>query len=162
LRYHGNVIENAGNGVLYVGAHESWYPHLGEAADFADYDLTMRWPRKLRLVATGSKIDEREEGDQRVAHWQTEKPISVMGFNLGESATTSVSASSYTIDVYANRLLEQSVSSRIASSPDITPVLPGFHTGRTEIPGPSLPAPSPAEAMKRLGKDIDSSVRFYE
>jgi len=69
LRYHGNVIANAGNGVLFVGAHESWYPHLGEAASFADYDLTMRWPRKLHLVATGTKLDEKEEGEP--APWRT-------------------------------------------------------------------------------------------
>src|SRR5262249_48168498 len=103
LRYHGNVIENSGNGVLYVGAHESWYPHLGEAASFADYDLTMRWPRKLRLVATGAKLDEREQGEQRIARWQTEKPVSVVGFNLGDYASSSLSAASYGIDVYANR-----------------------------------------------------------
>jgi len=166
LRYHGNVIANAGNGVLFVGAHESWYPHLGEAASFADYDLTMRWPRKLRLVATGSKLDEKEEGEQRVAHWRTEKPVSVMGFNLGEYVTASLSSASYAIDIYANRQLEQSVSNRLADAPDVMPpgIIPGVPgvTGRLEAPGPRLPPPSPAEAMKQLGKEIELSVRFYE
>jgi hypothetical protein len=35
FHYHGNVIEDAGNGVLFVGARESWYPHLGDPAEFA-------------------------------------------------------------------------------------------------------------------------------
>src|SRR5580704_15511257 len=35
FHYRGNVIENAGNGVLFVGARESWYPHLGDQAEFA-------------------------------------------------------------------------------------------------------------------------------
>src|ERR1700731_504682 len=83
FRYRGNVIEDAGNGVLYVGARESWYPHFGDGADFADYELTMHWPRRLRLVATGTKLDEREDGDFRVAHWRTEKPAPARGFNLG-------------------------------------------------------------------------------
>jgi hypothetical protein len=61
VRYHGNVIRNAGNGVLFVGARESWYPHLGDTASFSSYDLTFHWPRKLRLAATGTKLDEREE-----------------------------------------------------------------------------------------------------
>ena len=159
LRYHGNVIENAGNGVLFVGAHESWYPHLGEAASFADYDLAMRWPRKLRLVATGTKLDEREEGEQRVAHWRTEKPLSVMGFNLGEYDSASLSSASFAIDIYANRQLEQSVSNRLADSPDLLP--PGV-SDRLAAPGPTLPPPRPAEAMKQLAKEIESSVRFYE
>jgi hypothetical protein len=166
LRYHGNVIENAGNGVLFVGAHESWYPHLGEAASFAGYDLTMRWPRKLLLVATGTKLDEREDGEQRIAHWQTEKPAAVVGFNLGDYATSSLSAASYAIDIYANRQLEPSVSNRLANSPDLNsnPSLPGVPniTGRLEVPGPQLPPPNPAEAMKKLAKEIELSIRFYE
>jgi hypothetical protein len=164
FRYHGNVIENSGNGVLYVGAHESWYPHLGEAASFAEYDLIMRWPRKLRLVATGSRVDEHEEGEQRVGHWQTEKPVSVVGFNLGEYASTSLSAASYGIEVFANRFLEQSVSNRLENSSDFSPALPGFPNmpGKLSVPGPSIPPPSPTERMKQLGKEIESSIRFYE
>src|SRR5205085_3310695 len=79
IRYHGNVIRDAGNGVLFVGARDNWYPHLGDTASFAMYDLLFRWPRKLRLVATGIKVDEREEGDLRIAHWRTEKAASVAG-----------------------------------------------------------------------------------
>jgi len=58
FHYHGNVIRNAGNGVLFVGARESWYPHLGDTAAFSTYDLTFHWPRKLRLAATGSAFSE--------------------------------------------------------------------------------------------------------
>src|SRR5208283_3822222 len=32
FHYRGNVITDAGNGVLYVGARESWYPHYGDAS----------------------------------------------------------------------------------------------------------------------------------
>src|SRR5262249_22649561 len=30
FRYHGNVIRDAGNGVLFVSAREGWYPHFGD------------------------------------------------------------------------------------------------------------------------------------
>src|SRR5256884_6016064 len=30
FHYRGSVIKDAGNGVLFVGARESWYPHLGD------------------------------------------------------------------------------------------------------------------------------------
>jgi len=49
------------NGVYFVGARESWYPHLGDASDFSLYEMTMRWPRRLRLAATGTKLDEKED-----------------------------------------------------------------------------------------------------
>jgi hypothetical protein len=164
FHYRGSIIDDAGNDVLFVGARESWYPHLGDAADFAMYHLTMRWPRKLLLIATGTKMDEREDGDFRIGHWQTEKPVPVAGFNLGEYASTSVAAATYSIDVYANRQLEQELVKRLAianESEIANPIESNRH-----IPGlfpdiPSLP-PNPAAALKQLGKQIDSSIRFYE
>ena len=165
FHYRGNVIENAGNEVLFVGARESWYPHLGDQADFASYDLTMRWPRHLKLVATGARIGEQIAGDFRVGHWRSDKPLSIAGFNLGEYASSSITSESRTIDVYANRQLEQALSNRLDSaSPDSLPPvnipygLPGSRSREAMHP----PPPSPADALKQLGKDIDSSIRFYE
>ena len=165
FHYRGNVIEDTGNGVLFVGARESWYPHLGDAAEFAAYDLTMRWPRKLRMIATGSKLEEHEDGDFRVGHWKTEKPASVAGFNLGEYASASVTSAGRSIDVHANRQLEQSLRNRIAASDSDVISIPSRPlgspvTGRVMVP--ILSPPSPADALKQLGKEIDSSIRFYE
>jgi len=163
FHYRGNIIDDAGNNVLFVGARESWYPHLGDNAEFALYDLSMRWPRKLRLVATGTKLDEREDGDFKLGHWKTEKPIAVAGFNLGEYASASVSSANYSVDVYANRQLEQELTRRLDDNREIVgPGIgrrPGDLTMNTVIPPL---APNPAAALKQLGKEIDSSIRFYE
>jgi Peptidase family M1 domain len=168
FRYHGNVIEDAGNGVLFVGARESWYPHLGDTADFADYDLSIRWPRRLRLAATGMKVDEHEDGDFRVGHWRTEIPVSVAGFNLGDYASTSLSSASRTIDLYANHQLEQSLNSRLEKqSLEAVPRLPGpfgaeGHRGTKMMSMAQTAPPSPADALKQLSRQIDASIRFYE
>ena len=166
FRYRGNVIEDAGNGVLYVGARESWYPHFGDAADFSDYELTMRWPRRLRLVATGSKLDERDDGDFRVGHWRTEKPASVAGFNLGDYAFASLAAGTHSVDVYANRMLEQALHNRLSAPTFEVPRMPsplGPEGQNAAHMMPAIPAtPSPADALKQLGREIDSSIRFYE
>jgi len=167
LRFHyrGNVILDAGNGVLFVGARESWYPHFGDSAEFSDYDFVIRWPRKLRLIATGSKLEEHEEGDFRVGHWKTEKPISVAGFNLSEYALVSVASGAHSIDVYANRELEEDLQRRLASQDaaalsDPSAQFGSVTTGHRILFQP--PPPSPADALKQLGKEIDSSIRFYE
>jgi hypothetical protein len=166
FRYHGNVIRDAGNGVLFVSAREGWYPHVGDNSDFAEYDLTFRWPRKLRLAATGTKITEREDGDQRIGHWRTEKPASVAGFNLGEYALASVASANYSVDVYANRQLEQVLAEqlRVNTVDPITDMPRPFGSPRStaRISLPPLPPPSPAGALKQLARDIDSSIRFYE
>jgi hypothetical protein len=166
FHYRGNVIENAGNGVLFVNARESWYPHYGSPADFANYDLTMRWPRKLRLVATGTKRFEREEGEFRIGRWQTEKLVSVAGFNLGDYLSTSLASETRSVDVYANRQLERSIDSRL-DAPQLTPPRvpsPFSAEGRTSVNAMTLPppAPRPTDSVKLLGRQIEDSIRFYE
>jgi peptidase M1-like protein len=163
FRYNGNVIEDAGNSVLFVGARESWYPHYGDASEFALYDLTFHWPKRLRLVATGAKSTEREEGDSRVATWKTEIPVPEAGFNLGEYASSSLSSENRTIDVYANKQLEEILRARLSAP---TPQEGASrHTPISKLPlgndFPPLP-PSPAGFLKQLAREIDSSIRFYE
>lgn len=165
IRYHGNVIRNAGNGVLFVGARESWYPHLGDTASFSGYDLTFHWPRKLRLAATGAKIDEREDGDTRTGHWKTERPASVAGFNLGEYAFASLADNGYSVDVYANRQLEQALLSRLRQPEvdDLASSISGaIGSQRHDHLRLQMPPPSPADALKALAREIDSSIHFYE
>jgi hypothetical protein len=164
FHYRGNVIQDAGNGVLFVGARESWYPHLGDSAEFSAYDLLLRWPHKLRLIATGSKLEEHEEGEFRAGHWKAEKPLSVAGFNLGEYAAASVASATHSIDIYANHELEEDLRKRL-SAPDSDDLhFPSTRFGSASAGrsiGPATP-PSPADALKQLGKEIDSSIRFYE
>jgi Peptidase family M1 domain len=164
FQYSGRVIRDSGNGVFFVGARESWYPHLGDAADFALYEITMHWPRKLKLAATGTKLGEKEEGDSRVGRWKTESPAAVAGFNLGEYAFASVAGISYSVDVYANRQLEMALERRLHLPEDDF----GASIATTRRSGPgtglSLPSsqPSPADTLKHLAREIDSSIRFYE
>src|SRR6202043_2394263 len=70
FQYRGNIIADAGNDVFFVSARDSWYPHFGDSADFAAYDLTMRWPRKLRLPAPRPKPDQQEGTRFCVGHWK--------------------------------------------------------------------------------------------
>ena len=164
FHYRGDVIENAGNAVLFVGERESWFPHHGDTSEFSLYDMTMRWPRHLRLVATGEKSDEHEDGDFRVAHWKTEQPVTEAGFNLGEYAVASVASENHSIDVYANKQLEAAILSQLAQpTVVITPPspFPGTDPTASRISIPP-PAPSPADALKHLARDVDSSIHFIE
>lgn len=166
FRYRGNIIQNYGNSVLFIGARESWYPHSGDAAQFASYDLTFRWPKHLRLVATGEKSDEHEEGELMVARWKSTLPFAEAGFNLGEYAFTSLSSGDHTVDVYANKLLEQAILSRLEHrmaqlDPGPRPILPeNIPTPAQILPPP--PPPSPADALNSLAREVSSSIAFYE
>lgn len=163
FKYSGRVIRDSGNGVYFVGARESWYPHSGDAADFSGFTMTFHWPRRLKLVATGTKLDEKEEGEFRVGHWKTETPAAIAGFNLGEYAVASVASANYSIDVYANRQLEKSLESRLKDMQEelIPPGAPARTPGAGRVLMPTV-QPSPADELKRLAKEIDSSIHFYE
>jgi hypothetical protein len=166
LRFHykGNVIDNYGNSVLYVGARESWYPHSGDASEFATYDLTFRWPKHLRLVATGEKSGEHEEGEFQAARWKSSVPVSEAGFNLGEYAVTSLSSGNHVVEVYANKLLEQAIIARLEREREPPePNLigrPPLDLGTQNSLAP-LP-PSPAEALNSLAREVNSSIIFFE
>jgi Peptidase family M1 domain len=169
LRFHyrGNVIENYGNSVLYVGNRESWYPHVGDPSAFARYDLTFRWPKQLRLVATGEKSDETEDGDFRVAHWRSGLPVSQAGFNLGEYAIAAITSNNHTVEVYANKQLEQAILARLTPAlPDgiVRPLGPLAERPGSALSGfpPTPLPPSPTDALKMLAREVDSSISFYE
>src|SRR6266849_4310465 len=52
--YGGEVLAEAGNGLLYVGARGTWYPNRGLA--MADFDLKFHYPRGWTLLATGQAL----------------------------------------------------------------------------------------------------------
>ncbi|MGB2666745.1 MAG: M1 family aminopeptidase [Candidatus Acidiferrum sp.] len=166
LRFHyrGNVIENYGNSVLFVGAHQSWYPHFGDASEFAPYDLTFRWPKHLRLVATGEKSDEHEDGDSMMAHWKFKIPVDEAGFNLGEYAFTSQPSGNHVVEVYANKLLEQAILSRLQRPAVEAVPFPRGPIVERGMPSGILPPPppSPADALNSLAREVNSSIAFFE
>ncbi len=49
--YGGEVLAEAGKGLLYVGERGTWYPNRGMA--MADFDLTFHYPPGWTLLATG-------------------------------------------------------------------------------------------------------------
>ena len=69
-------------------------------------------------------------------------------------------------EVYANRQLEQALNNRLGGPASDAPrVPPPFGPEGRSSPNmlQIVPlVPSPADALKQLGREIDSSIRFYE
>ena len=114
MKYRGNVMEQAGAGLLYVGARGTWFPNRGMA--FANFDLQFRWPGEWTLVATGKRVSLDTLGSQLVGRWVSETPIPLAGFNLGQYTRKSTKAGPVTIDSYATRGMEYSFAQRVAPS----------------------------------------------
>lgn len=152
LKYRGTVIEDDGNGVYFVGARGSWYPHVAGPPQFSSFDLKFRWPRRLRLVATGEEIAHGADGDELTGEWRSTEPIVFAGFNLGEYAVETVPGKPE-IQLFANQQLEESIAELLRQNAIREP----FPFSRF-----LHPLPTPAAVLKDLGKNLLDSVRYYE
>lgn len=167
FRHEGEVVTAAGNGVYYVASRSNWYPN--RSMEFASYDLTFRYPRHLTLVATGERVEEREEGEQRVTRRKTETPVRFVGFNLGEYERSTAKAGEYLVEVYANRRLEPGLS----RPPPPVIVMPGPErsfprppqrrpTDPIVAPMPTVtpPPPNPLARLEHLAGEVAAAMEF--
>lgn len=77
------AVSNEGNGNYFPVARNDWFPS-GRTGDYAEYEMTFRIPKGMKIAATGNMVREANEGDQFVSEWKSEGPIGVSGFNFGK------------------------------------------------------------------------------
>ena len=159
--YGGPVLSDAGGGLLYVGARGTWYPNRGLA--MADYDLRFRYPAGWTLVATGKKLDEPQQPlsaggpELQSAHYVSERPIPVAGFNLGQYVMAKAAAGSATVETFAAREVERSFPS---SRPSVV-VVPGTRgSGGQQAITVLTPPPQPARHAQELANGAARSIKF--
>ena len=112
FEYAGNVMAQAGPGLLYVGERGTWYPNRG--INMSSFDLRFRWPSEWTLVATGKRTSLDVDGNELVGRWVSEVPMPLAGFNLGQYTKNSVKAGTVTVDSYASSSVEYSLPIRSA------------------------------------------------
>jgi hypothetical protein len=165
FNYQGNVIGDAGNGVLFVNAPGGWYPHIGTGQP-ALYDLTFRYPEKLTLVATGARVGEKSSDGWTEGHWRSDGVFRVAGFNLGSYTTVERRAGKTQVAVYATRgaetLLERKRTESETSSVSIP--MPGSR-GRGAASAdmmPKIPLPlSPSALMNDVVTIASDAVNCF-
>ena len=164
VEYSGTVISRAGDNVYFVGNRANWYPR-GEPG-FTEFEMTFRHPAHLDLVATGKLIDESVDGQVRTARFHSTGPIRTAGFNLGRYAKTSREVDGYSIEVLANRSIEERLRPR--SGPMILPDLAGPRRRGVLRPAPQIlirPAtvtvPDPAARIEELADSDAQAFAFF-
>jgi hypothetical protein len=165
LAYRGNVISDAGNGVFFVGNRGIWYPHLAGMAQFALFDTTFHWPRKFRLVATGEKVDEHEEGDRRMGRWRSDGPAVLAGFNLGDYRIENIEAvEGVKIQMATNTALENAIANSVRSQSVTGPAITGpIRPNRRLRPSVNFAEDPPvllAGPLREVGQQIAEAVQF--
>lgn len=162
--YGGEVISQAGQGLLYVGERGNWYPNLGLA--MANFDLQFRYPPGWTLLATGKQVAP-EAGEkpavggpeqEQVSRWVSEKEIPFAGFNLGKYARGDASAHGVSIEAYATNVVEKNFPKSQQTTE--LPFPPVFGRRMPEVIPLNL-APSPAKNVKTVAENAAQAVDFF-
>ncbi len=157
--YGGDVLSEAGSGLLWVGARGTWYPNFGLSN--STFDLQFRYPKEWTLLATGqtAPAEANAAGDadalMQVSRWVSERPIPVAGFNLGKYEKATARSGSVIIESYATTGLERS--------------FPGASVPLAQVPGrgaPSAvvlfpPAVSPARNAQAVADSAAEAITAF-
>jgi peptidase M1-like protein len=164
--YGGEVLSEAGKGLLYVGERGTWYPNRGLM--MSNFDLEFHYPAGWTLIATGKRTDmatpssrgEAEGGGasppgEQVSRWVSERPIPIAGFDLGKFERGTARAGDVTVEAYATPGVER-----------------GFPKPRADGAAPSVPtpgeptplmvtSPSPARNAQAVAAASAHAIEFY-
>ena len=157
--YGGEVLAEAGIGLLYVGARGTWYPNRG--MEMADFDLQFSYPQGWTLVATGKPApvvpDSPIKPDQAVSRWVSERLIPLAGFNLGKYREATTRAGDVSVETYATGSVERDFPT--GSIQVIQPSPRDLSRRRAEII--TTPNPSPAQNEVRVGESAARAIQYF-
>lgn len=159
FRYSGNVMTQAGEGLLYVGARGTWYPNRGPW--MSRFDLEFRWPEQWTLVATGKRVALETRGTELVGRWQSEVPMPFAGFNLGQYSKKMVKAGDVTVETFASGTVEEVLRPRPKA-------LPPTHSAQRQNPSDvgeiievAPPAINPAVRSQSVADSCAHAIEAY-
>ncbi|HXZ43123.1 MAG TPA: M1 family aminopeptidase, partial [Terriglobales bacterium] len=162
--YRGEVLSEAGPGLLYVGARGTWYPNRG--LGMSSFDLEFHYPAGWTLVATGQRVEtpssvgpgaSLEKPGEQVSRWLSERPIPLAGFNLGRYRKAVARAGDITVEAYGTAGVERGFPQ---SQVVITEPPPGI--GGAAPPVVVSPAtPSPARNVQMVAATAAHAIDFF-
>jgi len=166
--YAGEVLSEAGGGLLYVGARGTWYPNRGLA--MADFDLEFRYPPGWTLLATGKRVGgtanspstsaaTNADAGSQVARWVSERPGEVAGFNLGKYQRATAQAGGVTVETYATQGVERTFprgSESVVTVPEA-----GSRLSRPNQIIVEPPVPAPARHAQTVAESAARALEFF-
>jgi hypothetical protein len=182
--YAGEVLSEAGSGLLYVGERGTWYPNFGLSP--AQFDMEFHYPAAWTLVATGKQLshaganekDQQKRADsatdepseaipekaqERLSRWTSERPIPVAGFNLGKYVRADAKAANIRVEAYGTKGVEKTFPQALPEQiePPTFYNAPGTRSrsmGRVQV---TPPPPSPAHDAKAVADKTANAIENF-
>ena len=166
FHYAGDVLSDAGNGLLYVGERGTWYPSFG--LYHAPFDMVFHYPADWTLVATGKQVSrsaaESQAGgkSEKTSHWVSDRPIPVAGFNLGKYQRAEAKAGNTVVEAFGTKGVERSFPKPPAEviEPPGNPLSPRSKPGAPMLV-PSAPSPSPARDLQDVADRAAKAITTF-
>ncbi len=159
--YGGEVMAEAGSGVLYVGARGTWYPNRGMA--MADFDLEFEYPAGWTLVATGRAAPVSAEAEvakakgELASRWVSDRPIPIAGFNLGKYRMATARAGDVEVEAYATQGVERDFPGGA-----IQVLTPQASDQSSQIPVLNVPRrPAPQQTEVKVAEAARRAIEYY-
>jgi hypothetical protein len=160
FKYRGNVIADVGNGVLYVGARGSWYPNIDIGLP-SQYDMTFHYPRKLVLVATGARTDEKTAEDWTESRWKSDGVFRVAGFNLGPYTSVERHAGKTDITIYATHEAESVLEKQHDAERNSTLIISELRRRRIDPMHVESEPLAPSALLGNVADIASEAVQYY-
>ena len=172
--YAGDVLSEAGNGLLYVGERGTWYPNLG--LNPAQFDMVFHYPANWTLVATGKQLPQPAADDtetnleaagEKTTRWTSERPIPMAGFNLGKYVRAEARAGNILVEAYGTKGVEKSFPKArqevivSAPPPGLTDTMARPSLPITITPPPPSPAHDAQAVADKAAKAIVSFSQWF-
>lgn len=158
--YGGEVLEDVGTGLLYVGERGTWYPNHG--LEMANFDLQFTYPAGWTLVATGKPTPVSPEltkstVDVQTSRWVSERPMPVAGFNLGKYKEVTAQAGSVKVETYATGGVERDFPT------PLVPIVPANPSGPTRFEPPVIvpSRPSPTQTEVAVAESAAHAIQYF-
>ena len=158
--YGGDVLFDAGGGLIYVGARGTWYPNQRPA--MSNFDLEFHYPVGWTLIATGKKVEEKAAsgGDEQVTRWVSERPLPIAGFNLGKYERAVARAGDVRVETYASKDVEKTFPTPRSETVTV-PLIPTIRPQQHIVEIVPSPQPSPARNAKAVAENAAQAVDFF-
>jgi len=160
--YGGEVLSEAGGGLLYVGARGTWYPNRGLA--MADFDLEFHYPPGWTLLATGKRVEDssvKPADALQSSRWVSERPIPLAGFNLGKYSRATARAGEISVDTYAASSVERTFPQAQAQAQVTLPDIPNPSHHHQTVILTAPPPPSPVQNAQPLADRAAHAIEFF-
>ena len=167
LHYRGPILSDVGGGLVYVRERGKWYPIAG--LEMAEFDLTFHYPAGWQLLATGDRVEDKEQNGLQFSHWRTSRRIPFGGFNLGHYVAAKAhdeQPGMPEVISYATRQLETALQPQPVAPPPEPMAPPGWHR-RPQFhvsPAPQAPPPQPdpSKNAAEVADQAAATIRFLE